>query len=143
MEDINKVSATPIDLSKITASTEIELDPDISGNIRLSASQPPIKAKITVRKKNNRSLSYSVDDIHLNDLPDRYSVTYDTQSVTIEISGTETALDKISTSDFTLSADCGNLQPGENTVTINVEMSENAIESKVSVTEPKMKLIIS
>lgn len=142
LEKLDKVSAAPIDLSRITASTEMELDPDISGNVRMSVSQNPIRARITVKKKNTRNLSYSVEDIRLENRPEKAEITFDTQSVSLDITGTETALDKISTSDFTLSADCSDLQPGENTVKIKVRMSENAKASKVSVAEPEVRMVL-
>lgn len=78
----------------------------------------------------------------MDHLPENMEVTFDTQSVSLDITGTETALDKISTSDFTLSADCSDLQPGENSVKITVNMSDNAKASKVSVVEPEVRMIL-
>lgn len=134
LESITEVDTAAVDLSQVSASTEIELKADIPGNVRLASSQSALKAVITVRKISARSFTLKAEDIQMTDLPDGYEATCGEQSVTLEVRGTDSSMESLSSEDFTLSADCSSLEEGDNTVELVVTLSERAEQAEVTVT---------
>lgn len=143
LEAITEISTDAVDLSGISSSTEVELKPDIPGNVRLASSQKPIKAVITVRKVTVKTFTYAAEDVELRNVAPGKTAVPSSQSVTIEVKGTDTALDSLSSEDFMLSADCSSLTDGTGMVSVEVALSERAQGADVSVTPGIMEITLS
>lgn len=142
LKNISQVNTNAVDLSQISSSTEVELKADIPGNVRLASSQSELTAVITVRKMTVKSFTYKTEDIKINGLSEGFEAAFEDQSVSIEIRGTDTSLDSLSSEDFTLSVDCSQLEEGTNSVDVSVELSERAKQSEVSVSPVKVDIIM-
>lgn len=140
INSINEISSQQIDMSEITASKEIELIPDVEGNVKLASSQVKVKVTITVRKLESRTLSYSVDNIKLLNLADNIDVKFSEETISINIYGTEAALAAISSSDFEMSIDCSGLREGTEAIPVEVELSDLAVESGINVSSAKINV---
>lgn len=142
LKNISQVNTNAVDLSQISSSTEVELKADIPGNVRLASSQSELTAVITVRKMTVKSFTYKTEDIKINGLSEGFEAAFEDQSVSIEIRGTDTSLDSLSSEDFILSVDCSQLEEGTNSVDVSVELSERAKQSEVSVSPVKVDIIM-
>ena len=67
----------------------------------------------------------------------------DDQSVTIEVRGTDSSIEALSSEDFTLSADCSQLDVGTNTVTLSVELSERAKQAEITVSSVSVNITVT
>ena len=143
LDAISEIRTDAVDLSGISASAEVELKPDIPGSVRLAASQKPVKAVITVRRITSKIFTYSAEDVELRNVAFGKTAVLVSQSVTIEVRGTDTALESLSSEDFQLSADCRQLTEGTGTVTVDAALSERALGADVSVTPGTLELTIS
>ena len=143
IDNIAKISTTAVDLSQVISSAEVELKPDIPGNVRLAATQNALKAVITVRKIDTKDFSFSASDVSLTGLGKNYRADLNEPSVTVEVRGTENALDSLSSEDFTLSADCSGLSPGMREVPLEVTLSERAKQNDVTVNPGQIELTIT
>ena len=142
LNNITEVNTNAVDLSQISSSTELELKADIPGNVRLASSQSELKAVITVRKMIVKSFTYKTEDIKMTGLKEGREAAFDDQSVSVEIRGTDTSLDSLSSEDFTLSVDCSELEEGTNSVEVMVELSERAKQSEVTVSPVKVDITL-
>lgn len=142
LKNISQVNTNAVDLSQISSSTEVELKADIPGNVRLASSQSELTAVITVRKMTVKSFTYKTEDIKINGLSEGFEAAFEDQSVSIEIRGTDTSLDSLSSEDFILSVDCSQLEEGTNSVDVSIELSERAKQSEVSVSPVKVDIIM-
>ena len=140
LDEITSVSTDAVDLSTISATTEVELKPDIPGNVRLAASQKSVKAVITVRKVSVKVFSFTEDDIELTGVPSGRTAVLKDKSVSIEVKGTDTALDSLSSADFTLSVDCSALSSSGGMAAVNVTMSDKAEEADVTVSNAEVEV---
>lgn len=143
LDAISEIRTDAVDLSGISASAEVELKPDIPGSVRLASSQKPVKAVITVRRITSKIFTYSAEDVELRNVAFGKTAVLVSQSVTIEVRGTDTALEGLSSEDFQLSADCRQLTEGTGTVTVDAALSERALGADVSVTPGTLELTIS
>lgn len=143
LDNISEISTTAVDLSQISSSTEVELKADVPGNVRLASSQSQLKAIITVRKMSVRSFTLKTEDIELTGVPDGQTAACDDQSVTIEVRGTDGSIESLSSEDFTLSADCSQLNEGSNTVTLSVELSERAKQADITVSTVSVNITLT
>jgi YbbR domain-containing protein len=140
IKDITSIDTEAVDLSEISSSTEVELKADIPGNVRLAASQDALKAVITVKKISFKSFTLKTDDINITGLSKGLTAEFTSQSVEIEVKGTESVLDSLSSSDFKLTADCSSLTEGTHTVTLTAELSEQAEDVSVSTADVEVKI---
>lgn len=91
-----------------------------------------------------KSFTYKTEDIKMTGLREgsESNASFDDQSVSIEIRGTDTSLDSLSSEDFTLSVDCSELKEGKNSVEVTVELSERAKQSEVTVSPVKVDITL-
>ncbi len=143
LKNISEISTTAVDLSQISSSTELELKADVPGNVRLASTQSQLTAVITVRKMSVRSFTLKTSDIDLTGVSDGRTAVCDDQSVTIEVRGTDSSIEALSSEDFTLSADCSQLDVGTNTVTLSVELSERAKQAEITVSSVSVNITVT
>ncbi len=143
LKNISEISTTAVDLSQISSSTEVELKADVPGNVRLASTQSQLTAVITVRKMSVRSFTLKTEDISLTGVPAGKTATCDDQSVSIEVRGTDSSIESLSSEDFTLSADCSQLDTGTHEVTLSVELSERAKQAEITVSSVSVNITIA
>ena len=143
LKNISEISTNAVDLSQISSSTEVELKADVPGNVRLASSQSALKAVITVRKMSVRSFTLKTEDIKMTGVPDGMDAVCDDQSVTIEVRGTDSSMEALSSEDFTLSADCSSLTAGTSTVKLAVELSNRAKQAEITVSDVSVNIIVT
>ena len=143
LKNISEVKTNAVDLSQISSSTEVELKADVPGNVRLASSQSQLKAVITVRKMSVRSFTLKTEDITLTGVPDGKTAACDDQSVTLEVRGTDSSIEALSSEDFTLSADCSQLTDGTNKVTLSVELSDRAKQAEITVSSVSVNITLT
>ena len=143
LKNISEISTNAVDLSQISSSTEVELKADVPGNVRLASSQSALKAVITVRKMSVRSFTLKTEDIKMTGVPDGMDAVCDDQSVTIEVRGTDSSIEALSSEDFTLSADCSSLTAGTSTVKLAVELSNRAKQAEITVSDVSVNIIVT
>ena len=143
LKNISEISTTAVDLSQISSSTEVELKADVPGNVRLASTQSQLTAVITVRKMSVRSFTLKTEDISLTGVPAGKTATCDDQSVSIEVRGTDSSIESLSSEDFTLSADCAHLDTGTHEVTLSVELSERAKQAEITVSSVSVNITIA
>lgn len=143
LKNISEINTAAVDLSQISSSTEVELKADVPGNVRLASSQSQLKAVITVRKMSVRSFTLKTEDITLTGVPDGKTAVCDDQSVTVEVRGTDSSIEALSSEDFTLSADCSQLNDGANKVTVSVELSDRAKQAEITVSSVSVNITMT
>ena len=143
LKNISEISTNAVDLSQISSSTEVELKADVPGNVRLASSQSALKAVITVRKMSVRSFTLKTEDIKMTGVPDGMDAVCDDQSVTIEVRGTDSSIEALSSEDFTLSADCSSLTAGTSTVKLAVELSNRAKQAEITVSDVSVNITVT
>ena len=143
LKNISEISTNAVDLSQISSSTEVELKADVPGDVRLASSQSALKAVITVRKMSVRSFTLKTEDIKMTGVPDGMDAVCDDQSVTIEVRGTDSSMEALSSEDFTLSADCSSLTAGTSTVKLAVELSDRAKQAEVTVSDVSVNITVT
>ncbi len=143
LKNISEISTTAVDLSQISSSTEVELKADVPGNVRLASAQSQLTAVITVRKMSVRSFTLKTEDIELTGIPSGKTASCDDQSVSIEVRGTDSSIESLSSEDFTLSADCSQLDTGTHEVTLSVELSERAKQAEITVSSVTVSVTVA
>ena len=125
----NKITIPPgeIDVSGAIEdfSKEIDITAYLPKDVKLSSSMDnTVIAYVSVMPYGSTEVKYNVDDITVNNKASNLSLVYNTQEVLIAVTGSQSDISDLDTSQISASIDLTGLTAGEHTVPINVSLPE-------------------
>ena len=125
----NKITIPPgeIDVSGAIEdfSKEIDITAYLPKDVKLSSSMDnTVIAYVSVMPYGSTEVKYNVDDITVNNKASNLSLVYNTQEVLIAVTGSQSDISDLDTSQISASIDLAGLTAGEHTVPINVSLPE-------------------
>ncbi len=106
-------------------SVEVELDDYLPEDTKLSSTMNnTVIIYVTVMPLGSLELDYNVEDIEVKNLDEAYSLTYNTQEVSIGVTGTQGNLITLTTDQISASIDLENLTEGEHIVELEVNLPD-------------------
>lgn len=119
IDKMTKVTAKPIDLSNVTATSKIPIKCQLPPGVILADENTGVFADVTVEKISSKILTYDKGEISIAGL--KSSLTADMSNVpaiNATVSARQNDIGDIGKEDITLSIDLSNSDPGENRVKI-------------------------
>ncbi|QAT41953.1 CdaR family protein [Aminipila luticellarii] len=141
LQDISKVTAEPVDISKVTATTDIPLTIKLPRGVMLAQESKKTAVSIAIKGISVKEFEIPSSSITANGLGDKLSLVINTQTVNVKVSGKEADVAKLTEADVNLSIDLTGLEAGIYTVPLKVE-KENGI-SDISVTPEEIHITIN
>ncbi|MHC1724225.1 MAG: YbbR-like domain-containing protein [Aminipila sp.] len=135
LDKINKVTADPIDISKVTATTEIPLSVKLPKGIMLAQESEKAAVSIDIKGISVKEFEIPSSSISALGLGEKLSLVINTQSVKVKISGKETDVEKLTAEDIGLSIDLTGLQAGIYTVPLKIDKEDGVSEILVTPSE--------
>ena len=139
-ESGNKITIPPeeVDVSgaRENFSVEVRLDDYLPEDTRLSSTMnDTVIINVMIMPYGSSEVSLNVDDIAVNNLESGLSLTYNTQSITIGITGSQGDLSYLTTDQIRASIDLEGLKEGEHTVPVNITLPEGyELVNDISIT---------
>ena len=118
LRDITSVSAEYIDISGLTATTEVKLTLVLPDGVELSSEQKPPTVQIFIEGEAASSVSIKSSSINIRNLDDS---SYDARIISGNISISVTGNDSAAENDFTLSINVKGLDAGDHEVPLTVK----------------------
>ncbi|MFB1052099.1 YbbR-like domain-containing protein [Paraliobacillus sp. JSM ZJ581] len=139
LEDLTQIETEEIDLSTIQKDTSIKVKLKQQNGVRLVNPNT-----ITVDIKVDRNIEKTFDDVSIDikNVDNPYTASFVEESdgaVDITVTGYKSELDKLNASDFSLSVDASDLNPGEHELTID---SSNLEGLKLDLSSETVKIRI-
>lgn len=135
LKNINKVTATAIDISNVTATTEIPISIDLPNGIILAKDSEDVAVNIVIKGISVKDFEIPNSKITAIGLEEKLSLVINTQSVNAKISGKEADIEKITEEDIELSIDVTDLEPGMYTVPLKYKETDGISEIVVTPSE--------
>lgn len=141
---LNEISeiTIPVDITGLKSDSEsLEQNIDVSGYIDERLSVPNeedknISVKISIQRMQTRAVKLSVSQIQLENVKNGYSaeIDEDTDSVTLSVKGTSSALSGLSDRSFTGTVDCSGYKEGRYSLPVSIHLgSDYQLENTVHV----------
>lgn len=102
LRSLEEVSIEPLNLDQISANTKVAVKVKLPSGIELANVNKKIEATILIRDVVSKEFTYNGSELLIEDLKEGYEATVDTESVTIKVTGEETAIEQLQKEDFTL-----------------------------------------
>lgn len=135
LEKINKVTAEPIDISKVTATTEIPISVKLPKGIMLAQESEKAAVSIDIKGISVKEFEIPSSSITALGLGEKLSLVINTQSVKAKVSGKEADVEKLTAEDIGLSIDLTGFVPGIYTVPLKIEKEDGVSEILVTPSE--------
>lgn len=135
LADLDSIVAERVDVTDITSSETIKVVPVLPDGVELSQRYTDgISMKVSVVKRHNKKSSkkgeftsknfaFTGEDIELTNAGKK-KIKVTTKDIDVQITGTQSQLSKISSSDIILAADCKGLAPGTASVKLKAYCGE-------------------
>lgn len=123
LENLTSITTEAVDISNITQSTEITLEPIFPENITVSQRSISLIMKVTISSNTKKKITFSGSEVSFTGLGAGLSAS-STSEITVMVEGSETQVSKISKADISISADLSGLGPGNHSVAIAIESSK-------------------
>nr|WP_315023739.1 CdaR family protein [uncultured Aminipila sp.] len=135
LEKISKVTADPIDISKVTATTEIPLSVKLPKGVMLAQESQKAAVSIDIKGISVKEFEIPSSSITALGLGEKLSLVINTQSVKVKVSGKEADVEKLTAEDIGLSIDLTGLGAGIYTVPLKTEKEGGVSEILVTPSE--------
>lgn len=128
LEKISKVTADPIDISKVNATTEIPISVKLPKGIMLAQDSEKAAVSIDIKGISVKEFEVPSSSITPLGLGEKLSLVINTQSVNVKVSGKEADVEKLTAEDIGLSIDLTGLGAGIYTIPLKIEKEDGVSE---------------
>lgn len=137
LDKITSISADPVDISDVTASTTLKIDPRLPQGVELADSSADIGVTVKIKGLDTRTITLPAKNSRIRNLSDGLSAYVNTAEVEVTVTGSETLLKDIGADDFVLSVDLEGLKEGNHTVPVKITSDKkfNSLEIKPETVE--------
>ena len=141
LDEITSISAEPVDISGVTASTTLEIQPKLPEGIEVADSSANIGVTIKIKGLDTKTLALPTQNSRIRNLGDGLNAYVNTAEVEVTVTGSEALLKDISADDFTLFIDLKDLKEGNHAVAVKVTSDKkfNSLEIKPQQVEVTIK----
>ncbi|MFV0516111.1 MAG: YbbR-like domain-containing protein [Aminipila sp.] len=128
LDKINKITAKPIDISTVTATTDIPISLNLPHGIMLAQKSENLAVSISIKGIGVKEFEIPSSSITSEGLDQGLSLVINTQSVIVRVSGNEADVERLTAEDLMLSVDLTGLQPGIHTLPLKLEEKTGTME---------------
>ncbi|MCQ4635774.1 CdaR family protein [Anaerovorax odorimutans] len=132
VEDIKSVTADPVNISKVKASTTLKIQPRLPQGVEVADESKSIGVKIKIKGLSTKSISLSTKNSEIKNVEDGLNAYINTAEVKATVTGSEDLLKDLKASDFKLSIDLKGLKEGNHTVAVDVTSDKKFNSLKIS-----------
>lgn len=122
-DSIDKITASPVDLSSIVGSTAVDLHLDLPEGVKLSKNQTKPQAVIKVDSINDKTVVIETKNIKITGLDPQMSVSFEKDQVEIAVTAGSEKLKSFSANNIILTIDCKDLKEGSYSVKPAAELT--------------------
>ena len=140
LSNIEKISCRTLDVGGITETTSVPLEPVLPEGIQLADESNNLSANVSVKTVSKVQFDFTDRDIQLINREDGLDYSIGKVSFKVEVSGKESILETLDSSDITISADVKNLGKGTQYVSMDVTCSKGV--SSLKTTLDKVEIIV-
>lgn len=137
LSKIKEVTAEPVELKKITASTRIPVRPKLPPDVTVASDSEDQTIDIKIRGLASKTIRLSTADCIFNHLGQGLSAHVSTGQIFLTITGSEELIEAATEEDFTLSVDLKGLKEGKHTVDAKAAPAETDKRYKSIRIKPK------
>lgn len=138
INSITSLDTEPVDLSTIASGKNIVVKVKVPDGVDLINSNGMVRIKADLEKVVKKDYSLNIDVKNLND---SYSQTLDNSKLTLTVSGSESVINTVSSTDFKCYVDLKDINSeGEHSVKVNIDMPQGV--TKVSSTLDTVKVTL-
>lgn len=131
IKNIDTIEASDVDISKVTKSTKIEIEPILPKGVTLKNEDEKLYVDIIIKSPKTKILSYENSEIEINGLEDGLTGEI-LEGVNVTVSGKESDVGNITKKSFTLSVDASNLEEGKHSVKVNIKSKNDDVSTELS-----------
>lgn len=131
IKNIDTIEASDVDISKVTKSTKIEIEPILPKGVTLKNEDEKLYVDIIIKSPKTKILSYGNSEIEINGLEDGLTGEI-LEGVNVTVSGKESDVGNITKKSFTLSVDASNLEEGKHSVKVNIKSKNDDVSIELS-----------
>lgn len=135
VEGIARVTAEPVDISKVTASTTLAIHPRLPRGVEVADTSRKIGIGIKIKGLSTKTVHLSTKNCQLKNLQDGLTAYVNTAEVAVTVTGPESLVKDINADDFSLSMDLRGMKEGNHTAGIRVTSKQ---EFNSMVIKPEM-----
>lgn len=141
LDTIQSVTAEPIDLSHVTASTTLPLKPKLPKHVEVADESQNQGAEIKIKGLSTKKIGIRAKNIELKNLPENMDAYVNTDRITVVVTGKEEDLEDLSREDFHVSIDLQNKKEGTHAVkaAVTTEKTVNSMKLKPAKVEVTIK----
>ncbi|QHI72018.1 CdaR family protein [Aminipila terrae] len=141
LDKVDKITASPVDISSVTATTDIPVSVKLPHGVMLAQDSKHVAVSIAIKGISVKEFEIPSSSITSNGLADKLSLVINTQSVNVKVSGKEADVEKLTAEDIKLSIDLTGLAAGIYTVPLKVVKGSGV--SDISVTPGEIHITIN
>lgn len=135
LQKVERVTAQAIDITDVTATTEIPISVDLPKGIMLANSSKDISVSIIIKGISIKEFEVPNSSISATGLGENLSLVVNTESVAVKASGKETDIETLNQKDIKLSIDVTGLEPGIYTVPLTIDEIDGMSELVLTPSE--------
>ncbi len=135
LQKVERVTAQAIDISDVTATTEIPISVDLPKGIMLANSSKDISVSIIIKGISIKEFEVPNSSISATGLGENLSLVVNTESVAVKASGKEADIETLNQKDIKLSIDVTGLEPGIYTVPLTIDEIDGMSELVLTPSE--------
>ncbi|QIB68205.1 hypothetical protein Ami103574_02265 [Aminipila butyrica] len=132
---VDKITADPVDISTVTATTELPLNMKLPQGVMLAQDSTKAAVSIVIKGITVKEFEIPNSSITVNGLGEKLSLVINTQSVNVKVSGKEASVEKMTAADISLSIDLTGLETGIYTVPLTVHKAAGISDITVDTEE--------
>lgn len=132
VDSISSVTAEPVDISKVKASTTLKIVPDLPQGVEVADDSKNIGVKIKIKGLATKTITLSTKNSKLENVEDGFNAYINTAEIKVTVTGSEELLEDVSGNDFQVSVDLKDLKEGNHSVTAKVTAEKKFNSMKIS-----------
>ncbi len=111
--------------AKETFTTEIDISTYLPKGVSLAdSSQAKVKVKVTIEQTESKAFNIPVENIKVFNLSQNYSIEYQSDTITVTLTGYTSDLEKLKASDIAVSIDASGVSKGTTTLPLTLNLSD-------------------
>ena len=146
LKDISSIQAKPVDISGITDNTAVMLEPILPEGVEVARSSSDLSATFNLRDIMRKEFTYSSNEIIIESLSSDYTLSIETSTIRVMVSGPQNIMDTLTKSDLVpvLHADGVDISTASLPVSISYDKRLNSVSvqpSSVNVVVEKSSIV--
>ena len=129
LKDISSIEAKPVDISGITDNTAVMLEPILPEGVEVDRSSADLSATFNLRDIMRKEFTYSSNEIIIESLSSEYTLSIETPTIRVLVSGPQSIMDTLTKSDLvpTLHAEGVDISTASLPVSISYDKRLNSV----------------